>query len=222
MEDFANNAVRNIAVQCAAQSAKTQNVMNCACWAIAEDPGPAMWVTATLRLNVPVVNAMIDTGFKASEVYRFCLGTGWKAMKGDDAEWFLSQAPRTGKTIRRVWRRVLVDPSLGTRRARVCRHLPLFQWSNPSLKDHLALFTHGVVGQWTIPKKTGRDYLDQMTAEVREEREDSRGRVKVLWVQKRRDNHYLDCELMIDVAAIVSGCLKAAKVAAAREGESTA
>src|SRR5690606_24677178 len=34
--------------------------------------------------------------------------------------------------------------------ARVRRHLPFFQWSNPSLKDHLALFTHGVVGQWTI------------------------------------------------------------------------
>ncbi|MHB1306456.1 MAG: phage terminase large subunit family protein [Limisphaerales bacterium] len=47
MEDFANNTIRDIAVQCAAQSAKTQTVMNCACWAIAEDPGPAMWVTAT-------------------------------------------------------------------------------------------------------------------------------------------------------------------------------
>ncbi len=34
------------------------------------------------QLNVPVVNAMIDTGFKASEVYRFCMATGWKAMKG--------------------------------------------------------------------------------------------------------------------------------------------
>ena len=47
MEDFSNNTIRDIAVQCAAQSAKTQTVMNCACWAIAEDPGPAMWVTAT-------------------------------------------------------------------------------------------------------------------------------------------------------------------------------
>ncbi|MCZ7636756.1 MAG: phage terminase large subunit family protein [Verrucomicrobia bacterium] len=99
-------------------------------------------------------------------------------------------------------------PAWGTRRSRVRRHLPLFQWSNPSLKDHLALFTHGVVGQWTIPKKTGRDYIDQVTAEVREEREDSRGRIKVLWVQKRRDNHYLDCELMIDAAAVISGFLE--------------
>jgi hypothetical protein len=47
MEDFADNTIRDIAVQCAAQSAKTQTVINCACWAIAEDPGPAMWVTAT-------------------------------------------------------------------------------------------------------------------------------------------------------------------------------
>ena len=47
MEDFANNAVRDIAVQCTAQSAKTQTVMNCACWAIAEDPGLARWVTVT-------------------------------------------------------------------------------------------------------------------------------------------------------------------------------
>ena len=47
MEDFANNAIRDIVVQCAAQSSKTQTVMNCACWAISEDPGPAMWVTAT-------------------------------------------------------------------------------------------------------------------------------------------------------------------------------
>ena len=83
-------------------------------------------------------------------------------------------------------------------------HSPHQPWSNPSLKDHLALFTHGVVGQWTIPRRTGRDYIEQMTAEVREEREDSRGRIKALWVQKRRDNHYLDCELMIDAAAIIS------------------
>jgi hypothetical protein len=129
-------------------------------------------------------------------------------MKGEDAEWFLDRDPRTKKTVRRVWRRALVDPTLGARKGRVRRHLPLFQWSNPSIKDHLALFTHGVVGQWTLPQKVGRDYVEQMTAEVPEEREDSRGRIKVLWVQKRQDNHYLDCELMIDVAAIVTGALK--------------
>ena len=123
-------------------------------------------------------------------VYRFCLATGWKAMKGDDAEWFLEKDVRSKKTVRKVWRRVLVDPNLGVRRSRTRRHLPLFQWSNPSIKDHLALFTHGVVGEWSVPKKVGKDYVNQMTAEVREEKEDSRGRIRVVWVQKRRDNHY--------------------------------
>ena len=28
------------------------------------------------------------------------------------------------------------------------------------------------------------------------------------WIQKRRDNHYLDCELMIDVGAVISGHLR--------------
>jgi phage terminase large subunit GpA-like protein len=82
------------------------------------------------------------------------------------------------------------------------------------VKDHLALFTHGVVGQWTVPKSTGQDYFDQMTAEVREEREDSRGGIRHQWVQKRRDNHYLDCEFMIHVAAIITGFVKTATLQA--------
>lgn len=69
-----------------------------------------------------------------------------------------------------------------------------------------------MIGEWSVPKKVGKDYVDQMTAEVREEKEDSRGRIKVLWVQKRRDNHYLDCELMIDVAAVISGYLRSSAV----------
>ena len=108
----------------------------------------------------------------------------------------------------------MADPTLGTRPGTrpgpVRRYLPLFQWSNPSIKDHLALFTHGVAGPWSVAKTTGRDYFDQMSAEVREERADSRGRIKVVWVQKRRDNHYLDCELMIHAAAVISGLLKSA------------
>ncbi len=125
-------------------------------------------------------------------------------------EWFLVKDARTQNIIRRPWRKVLVDPTIGSKPGVSRRHLPLFQWSNPSVKDHLALFTHGVVGNWTVPRTTGRDYFDQLTAEVREEREDSRGRIKIVWVQKRRDNHYLDCELMIDVAAIITGLVKLA------------
>ena len=46
MSVFSDNTVRDIAVQCSAQSTKTQTLLCLACWAIAEDPGPALWVMA--------------------------------------------------------------------------------------------------------------------------------------------------------------------------------
>src|SRR5437667_7441316 len=80
--------------------------------------------------NVPVANAMLDSGFKASEVYRFCLATGWKAFKGDDAEYFLHKNPATSKSVRRIWQRTFVDPFFGARTAvyRRVKPLPLFRW----------------------------------------------------------------------------------------------
>ena len=83
---------------------------------------------------------------------------------------------------------------------------------------HLALFTHGALGQRSIQGKPAKDYIGQMMAEVREYREDSRGRSKAVGVRKQRDNHYLDCELMIDLAAIATGCLKGLKVEGSDEG----
>lgn len=46
MEDFADNRIRELTIMCSAQSAKTQLLITCLCWAIAEDPGPALWVMA--------------------------------------------------------------------------------------------------------------------------------------------------------------------------------
>ena len=46
MEVFADNRVRELSIMCSAQSGKTQMVMILLAWAIAEDPGPAMWVQA--------------------------------------------------------------------------------------------------------------------------------------------------------------------------------
>ena len=58
----------------------------------------------------------------------------------------------------------------------------------------------------------GRDYLKQVTAERREEKIDTAGRVHYFWKQLLRDNHLLDCELEIIVAAVI------AKLIAAKEG----
>lgn len=152
--------------------------------------------------NVPVINAVIDTGFKASELYRFCASTGWKAFKGDDCQYFPHQDKKSKKTVRRIWNKTTVDPSFGTSHTR--KLIPLFRWSNPMAKDLLAEMMQGLVGEWTIPRLVGNEYLKQLTAETRKERIDAKGHVHYEWHRIRRDNHLLDCELMILVAAVIT------------------
>jgi len=93
--------------------------------------------------------------------------------------------------------------------------MPLFRWSNSATKDLLAEYMMGLVGDWTIPAQIGRDYLKQVTAERREEKIDTTGRIHYSWKQVRRDNHVLDCELMILVAAVITKLIAAKECAAA-------
>lgn len=155
--------------------------------------------------KVLIGNAIVDSGFRASEVYRFCQSTGWKPFKGDDAEWFAGRDPRTEKVVRRLWQKTRVDPAYGTRLQGRVRPLPLYRWSNPGMKDLLFEHLTGLVGEWSIPREIGRDYLKQITAEHRVEERDARGRVRYRWHQKHRDNHLLDCELQLMAVAAMTG-----------------
>jgi phage terminase large subunit GpA-like protein len=161
--------------------------------------------------NVPVQNAMIDSGFKAREVYRFCLANGWKAFKGDDAEYFLHLNKKCSppKTVRRIWIRNLVDPHFGSNLQGKTRPIPLFRFSNNATKDMLAEQMRGLAGDWTIPRRVESLYLKQITAEQRGEKVDAKGRLTYFWKQVRRDNHLGDCELMILVAAVITKTLQA-------------
>jgi len=166
--------------------------------------------TSTLELetirktyNVPVVNSMIDSGHKASEVYKFCMATQWKAFKGDDADCFYFRNEKLKKTLRRIWERTFVDPYIGTANAKK-KSLPLFRFSNNATKDLLLTYMTGLAGEWSIPKQTPREYMKQITAERREEATDVNGKIKYVWKRKLRDNHLWDCELMIMVAAVIN------------------
>lgn len=165
--------------------------------------------------NVPISNAIIDSGYNASEIYQFCLSTGWKPFKGDDAEYFPYRDPRKKRTVRRIYQRVDVDPTIGQKGRR--RSLPLYVWSNPMAKDLLLSFMRGLIGEFTIPKEVGREYLKQVTAEQRVEETDARGVIKYRWHKLRKDNHLFDCELMILVAAIISKKLQAAEASVSVE-----
>lgn len=46
LDEWMDNGIRVMVMVCSAQSGKTQGIMVGACWSIAEDPGPMMWVLA--------------------------------------------------------------------------------------------------------------------------------------------------------------------------------
>ena len=155
------------------------------------------------RYNVPVVNCMIDSGHKASEVYKFCMASQWKAFKGDDSEYFLFRSVKLKKTLRRIWERTFVDPYMGTAYAKK-KSMPLFRFCNNPTKDLLMTYMMGLSGGWTLPRSVPREYLKQITAERRDEVTDTHGRLRFVWKRVRRDNHLWDCELQIMVAAVIN------------------
>lgn len=164
-----------------------------------------------VRYNVPLANAMIDSGFRASEVYRWCQRSQWKAFKGDKAEMYAHDVEdpvtRRRKTVYRIWKKPEnVDPAFGThaKRRHKARPVKLHLFSSATTKDFLAEFMTGTVGEWTLPRAVGSEYMAMVTAERRAEKVDSRGRVSYQWVQTRKANHLLDCELMCLVAAVIT------------------
>ncbi len=163
--------------------------------------------------NVPIKNAVLDTGYEAQDCYRFCASTGWRAFKGDDCEFFLVTRPHPKNpqktiTVRQPWRRteaVVYNPDtkakIGT--------ISLWLFSNHSSNELLAEFLSGLVGEWTIPKNAAREFLKELAGDVRREHVDPKGRVYYLW-HTVSANHWRDCARMILIAAIVSSTLTVA------------
>ena len=153
--------------------------------------------------NVHPKFCLIDCGYDTATVMKFCLNNGWKPMMGDGSKNYAHQ--KDGKTVRQVWTSARMDVGLGTRGRR--QFLTQWRWSNPSVKDIFAELTGGLIGRWTLPADIDQDYVNQLTAEIRVERTDSKGRVAHEWKKVRKDDHLRDCELMITVASLAAGVM---------------
>jgi hypothetical protein len=103
---------------------------------------------------------------------------------------------------RRIWRKTTAVVYNPTTKRRIGA-LPLFTFSSQSAKDLLMEYMTGLVGDWTIPERTAREYLKQVTAERREQRTDPKGAISYFW-HRYGDNHYFDCEQMILIAALIT------------------
>lgn len=152
-------------------------------------------------------DAMIDSGFQAQSVYRFCKGSGWKAFKGDRVQFYVVTVPHPKYpartiTVRQMWRVTRGVVYNAKTRARVS-DIKLYTMANDTVNDCLAEYMTGLVGDFTVPNETEREYFEQIGGDVRRSKMDSRGVVEYYW-ETVGPNHYRDCERMIVVAAVAS------------------
>lgn len=159
----------------------------------------------TKELGVDPDDVIIDSGYRTSAVYNevMRMDYAWKPAKGEDRE-----NGYVVDGIKQVWKDSDIDPALGTVDQGKLRPVKLFLYSNPNIKDLLSEYIKGIGPNWTLPENIIQDYMAQMKAERREEIVNSYGEVKYRWVNKpRRPNHYFDCECMLVMAGLVTGCL---------------
>lgn len=159
---------------------------------------------AAERNNVHSDNCMIDSGFDTQSVYKFCQMYGWKPMKGSGNAGFKHRNKKTGRMSTQLWTWTKAEVGIGTKQHGLYKAIRLFLWSNDGLKDMFAELIQGMIGDWSIAQDTDNEYIRQVTAEKRVQITDVKGRTKYEWVPVRKDNHMLDCELMILVASLAN------------------
>ncbi|MDB6017682.1 MAG: hypothetical protein JWR19_2171 [Pedosphaera sp.] len=157
--------------------------------------------------GVATQDAMIDSGYMAQEVYRFCISAGWKCFKGDHVQFYLvpiknPKNPAQTIIVRQIWRKTTAIAYNETTRGRIGA-LPLFTFSNEASNNYLAEYMTGLVGEWTLPSQVEREYMKQIGGDVRKEHVDSKGAISYSW-HTVGENHYRDCERMILIAAIAT------------------
>jgi hypothetical protein len=170
-----------------------------------------------LQFHVQDQHVFLDSGYRASMVYKACATWGWGCMKGDDKEAFIVHMDK--RPHRMPYKLSVVDPSLG-KEGQGRQGLQLIHWSNPAYKDRLLL--HIALGRgpiWELPDDVSLDYLMELVGEERQAKEDSRGVIVFEWV-KVGPNDWLDCELMQLVVADLGGLAVTGELPAQAENSS--
>jgi hypothetical protein len=175
--------------------------------------------------NVLDGDACIDTGYRAQQIYRFCMGSKWKGFKGEAREiYFVArphpQQPQKRINVRQIWNRseaVVYNPATHAR----IGSLPLWLFSDFSTQELLQEYMQGLLGNWTLPRNVVREYLKHMANERREQKEDAKG-VVTTYYHRYGEQGVRDCEKIILVAAIIASVLSTPRPVASAEKKAEA
>ena len=147
-----------------------------------------------------------DAGNWASEVYGYVVESGYKnkALKGDDRWNF-----RVDKQ-QMLYQVSPADPAIGTNMAGRVRPIELYVWAKYGVLDRLLPMMQGTLGQWEVPVGgVDEEYALEVTAMGRREVPKRGGGTGYEFFNKRKDDHYSDCEQMQIICAAATNLLSA-------------
>lgn len=156
------------------------------------------------RLGIPPKCCFKDGGDRTIQLATRAAPYGWNLLKGDDKRFYpwkvIDRRSGRRKTVYKVYSRPKpVDPFKGKRgQKRVA--VPLYLWSNPTIKDALWKHRHGTAAAWEVPADVSEDYKKGIDSE-RKDPKDGR------WKPIKKNNHPWDCECMQIVAAAMAKIL---------------
>lgn len=140
-------------------------------------------------------SVFIDAAYRTEEVKIMLAKEKWIGLNGRSEPHYTVLDKRTGRKYKRIYG----HPN---------RHKTQFgdaiicYYSSFGIKDVLFILKSGHGTKWDVPTDVNEDYIKQLNSEVKMIGADGRPFYK----QLRRDNHYLDCESMSIVAAIMHNC----------------
>jgi hypothetical protein len=156
--------------------------------------------------KVKAENVAIDSGAFTSEVYGYVVESGykWKALKGDDRWSFVVEGEHW------LYQVTKADPAIGTKEQGRVRPISLRVWANYGTLDRLLAMMHGYVGKWELDDQSDDDeYARQVTAKGRRKKTNKKGESVSEFYNKRKDDHYCDCEQMQIICASGTNLLSA-------------
>ena len=155
----------------------------------------------------------LDVGYERHRVLSECGRRGWAGMAGDDAVSFLHT--QLGHKLRLPF----APASMNDCRDGSGKRVPVFRWSNPTVKDLLANMRNKRGADWQVAD-VGHyfpAYIQQMDSERKKQTFDRLGRPILKWV-RFRENHAWDCECMSVSAACIAGILANPEAAPTSKG----
>lgn len=148
------------------------------------------------HFGVAPEHVLIDSGYRARDIYQLCARYDWAAIKGDEKMLFSHELP-DGVKVRRIYSPMQpVDPFLGDPEGREGKvNVPLIFYSKQGIRDVLDMIR--AQHEWIVPADVSEEYLKEMSAE--EERtfhHPKTGEAFTIWCKIIEDapNDYFVCE----------------------------